>query len=224
MTTVNDGVDTGLDPGSVRALREILDDPALPVATTATGPGPRVAALREALDHLGTVGALAVTSAESGARLLGTLADLDPELSEIVRQHVELTAALRAAAPGRARNTVLGNTFRGDLLTSAVRVRRWSWTDGAPPNPTASLGRADGEFTVEHYPGLYDYLLAWEPATGALIAVPTYRDRVSWTPESPNTWVVRLAHTTFHLDDLIPFDRHPREQLGEREPTPPEGH
>ncbi|MBH0779564.1 hypothetical protein [Nocardia bovistercoris] len=222
MTVVNEGVDAGLDPESVRALREILEEPALPVATTASGPGPRVAALREALDHLGTVGALAVTSAEAGARLLRALADLDAELTEIVRGHVELTAVLRTAEPGRARNTVLGNTFRGDLLTAAVEVRRWSWTDGTPPSPHASLGRADGELTVGHYPGLYDYILAWEPGTGALIAVPTYRDRISWAPDGPNTWVVRLAHTTFHQDDLIPIDRRPQALGGE--PAPPEGH
>ncbi|MET8650141.1 hypothetical protein [Nocardia aurea] len=217
-----------IDRDSVDALREILDDPAIPVATTAVGPGARIGAVREAVDHLTTVGALAVAahSVAAGERLLSTLADIDAGLADTVRWHIALSGVLAGLEPGRARNTLLGNIGRGDVLTWAHTVRGWSWSEGAPPRGDATIGHADGELEIDHYPGLYDYLLVWEPTGGSLVAVPTYRDRISWeqtVPASgrPATWVVRLARTTFHVDDLIPLDRHPRELTSWREPIHP---
>ncbi|GAA0997740.1 hypothetical protein GCM10009555_095780 [Acrocarpospora macrocephala] len=216
MTGIPDVASTvALDEKSVVALREILDDPSLAVGTTPDGP--QIARLREALDHLVTVraGAAAIGSPEAGRQLLASLAALDAELADVLRWHVTAVEVLSALEPGRARNAVLGDIGRGDLVTFAADVRAWSWGDGAAPSPEQPLRRARGEVGVDHFPGLYNTVLAWKPSIGGLIAIPTHRQGVSWKPadgdvEAGHAWVVTLAGVTFHADDLIRLDRDPR--------------
>ncbi|WP_214105778.1 hypothetical protein [Acrocarpospora catenulata] len=219
MTGIPDVASTAaLDEKSVAALREILDDPSLPVGTTAEGPdGIRIARLREALDHLVTLraGAVAGGSPGAGSRLLTSLEALDSELAAVLREHVTAVEFLPTLEPGRARNAVLGDIGRGDLVTFASGVRAWSWGDGAAPGPEQPLRRAHGEIEVGHFPGFYTTVLAWDPDIGGLIAIPTHRQGVSWQPaaddaETSHAWVVTLAAVTFHADDLIPLDRDPR--------------
>ncbi|GAA1011598.1 hypothetical protein Aple_012300 [Acrocarpospora pleiomorpha] len=195
-----------LDEKTVVALREILDDPSLPVRTT---DGPQIARLREALDHLVAVraGATAIRSPEAGRQLLTSLAALDAELADVLRWHVTAVELLSALEPGRARNAVLGDIGRGDLVTFASAVRAWSW--GAAPSLEQPLQRADGEIAVDHFPGFYNTVLAWAPGIGGLIAIPTHRQGVSWAPAG-DVWVITLAGVTFHADDLILLDRDPR--------------
>lgn len=206
----------GLDEDAVVALREILEEPSLAVTTTVEGPdGPRLARLREALDHLVTIraGAATIRSPEAGRRLLTSLDALDPGLAEVLRRHVTAVDLLLTLAPGRARNAVLGDVGRGDLVTLASGVRTWAWSGGAAPGPAQPLRTAHGEIETADAPGLYDTVLAHSPGIGGLIAIPTHRRGVSWRHADDDaaspTWVVTLAGATFHTDDLIPLDRGP---------------
>lgn len=214
MTGIPD-VASVLDEKSAVALREILDDPSLPVRATAEGPaGPRIARLREALDHLVTVraGAAAVGSPAAGSRLLASLEAIDTELADVLRRHVTAAPLLSAIRPGRARNAVLGDIGRGDLVTFATDVRAWNWRDYLAPSPESPLRRAHGEIEADHYPGFYNTVLAWDARIGGLIAIPTHRQGVTWKPAGDDAeagWVVTLASVTFHTDELVPLDRDP---------------
>ncbi|MFF0818432.1 hypothetical protein ACFYVR_25285 [Rhodococcus sp. NPDC003318] len=214
-----------LDTDTVVALREILNHPALPVGTTlADGGGPRVAVLREALDHLTTlrVTAIAARSTADGDRLLVALAGIDAGLADTLRWHVALAPVIAEASPGRARNGLLGDIGRGEVITWSDAVRSWTWEQGHVPVPDLPLGRVTGEVEVDDHPSLYDAVLVWEPTARALVVVPTHRDRVTWTPVGPadangrTRWVLALDRVTFHADDLVPLDA--REQPGWREP------
>ncbi|WP_072803615.1 hypothetical protein [Rhodococcoides yunnanense] len=207
-----------LDPDSALVLSEILAEPALPVGTAAAGPGgARGAALREAVDHLTSVRTSDVrgrTEDETDA-FLRDLAAIDPELADVLRWHVALIAVLEAHGPSRARNAVLGDIARGDVLTLATDVRRWQWREGRAPGEANPIAAVDGEVSVDEYPGLYDYILV--SVDGTLVALPTHRDRVEWEPQG-GAWSVRLDRVTVHRDELIDLGHHPREAAGWREP------
>jgi hypothetical protein len=209
--TTGAGAGVVLDEETLVALREILDDPSLPVASTSAGPdGPRTARLREALDHLVMVraGAWAVRSPEAGQQLLATLAALDAELTGVLRYHVTAVEFLSALPPSRVRNAVLGDVGRGDLITLASSVREWNWHDGKPPAAERPLQRADGLVKTIESPVLYDTVLAWDEGTGGLVAIPTLRDGVGWAPlEEGQGWAIIVAGATFQADELIPLDR-----------------
>src|SRR5690606_39063532 len=211
---------TILDDDTVTTVREILDDPALPVDTAATGPGGvRAAALREAVDHLVSVRALAGAGRDrhTGARLRAELAALDAELAAALTAHIGLTGVFAALPASRARNAVLGDIGRGAVLTVATEVRSAHWRDGRAPDRAGTLAALDAEFVVEDFPGLYDHIVVPLPATaappepGALLILPTHRDRVGWQPLDPAAagagarWLVRLKRVTVHLDELVPF-------------------
>ncbi|MGW4367210.1 hypothetical protein ACWEKT_16335 [Nocardia takedensis] len=202
-----------IDADTLVALREILDDPSLPVGTTAEGPeGVRVARLREALDHLVTVraGAAVLGDPDAGAHLVHALEALDVELAAVLERHVTAVRALSALEPGRARNAVLGDVGRGDLIAFA-EVRAWRWDGDHAPDAAHPLRQAHGALVVEDYPGLYDTVLAWHSDTGGLVAVSTHRQGLAWTPvDGGADWALALDAVTFHADDLIPLDRDPR--------------
>ena len=208
---------TALDEDSIVALREILDDPSLPVGTTVEGPdGQRISRLREALDHLVTVraGADVLESPEAGAHLVRALTVLDTDLADVLDRHVGAVRALSGVDAGRARNAVLGDVGRGDLIAFASTVRHWDW-DEAAPDSVQPLRRAHGEIVVDDFPGLYDTVLAWHPGIGGLVAISTHRQGLSWEPAdgaagSAHAWVLTLDAVTFHADDLIPLDHDPR--------------
>jgi hypothetical protein len=208
--TTEAGPDAVLDEASLVALREILDDSSLPVATTVAGPGGlRTARLREALDHLVMVraGAWAVRSPEAGQQLLATLAALDAELTGVLRHHVTAVEFLSALPPSQVRNAVLGDVGRGDLITLASSVPEWNWHDGRPPGAGQPLQRADGLVETTESPVLYDTVLAWDEGTGGLVAIPTLRDGVSWAPLGEGRgWAITVAGATFQADELIPLD------------------
>lgn len=207
-----------LDPDSAIVLNEILAEPALPVGTAAAGPGgERGAALREAIDHLTSVRTADVRgrSAEDTDTLLRDLAAIDSELADVFRWHIALVAVLETGEPSRARNALLGDIARGDVLTLATDVRRWQWRDGEAPSEQRPIRTVDGVVIVDEFPGLYDYILV--STNGTLVALPTNRDRVSWDPAGPE-WVVKLDRVTFHRDELIELGSHPRDAEGWREP------
>lgn len=231
MVVPND-VRTGgvLDADSSAALREILSDPALPVAAVAAGSGGvRAAILREAVDHLTSVRALAVagSSAEDSDRLLADLAEIDVELAAVFGWHRALVGVLAAQEPSRARNAVLGDVSRGDVLTLATSVRSWAWLDERAPSEDDPIRTVEGEIEVDEFPGLYDHVLIFEPVSSALVVLPTHRDRISWEPvestadsesAKKQSWVIRLSRVTFHLDETIALEGHPRGLEGWREP------
>lgn len=182
---------------TVDALREILLDPSVPVGDTSR----RIAALREAHDYL-----VSRRVAADIDNLAAHLAEVDQALVDTLRWHSRLVPVLGALPPSRARNAVLGDVHRGDLLTWADTVRSWVWRDGTPPNP---LGRVDAEFEVDEFPGLYDAILLWDSAVSAIVVLPTHRERVSWE-QTADRWTVRLDGATLHADELIPLDTDPR--------------
>ncbi|MGU3502118.1 sulfurtransferase [Mycobacterium sp. C31M] len=209
---------TLIDADAATALREIFADPSLPVRTVLAGPsGERINALREAHDFVSThnLAAPAVRSPEYTAALLGAFSDISPELASTLRRHAELVPLLDDLAPSRARNALLGDVYRGGLLTWATSVSSWSWYGGQVPSEAAPLQRAEAEFEVDEHPALYDAILLWEPDTSAVIIVPTYRERVTWAPSTAESadggrrWTVTLSHATFHHDDLIPLTEAP---------------
>jgi hypothetical protein len=204
-------VAAALDDESVVALREILDDPSVPVGTVAASPdGLRIARLREALDYLVTVraGATVIGSPEAAEPLLAALAAVDSELADVLRWHVTAVELVAAAEPGRARNAVLGDVGRGDLITMASSVPAWTWADGQIPTPERPLQRASGTIVTGDFPGFYDTLLAWDQDGGQLVAIQTNRDGLSWAPGDAaggQAWVVTLAGAKVHVDELIPL-------------------
>jgi hypothetical protein len=210
-----------LDADSAVVLAEILSEPALPVGTTIDGSeGARGAALREAVDHLTTVRTADVRgrSNDEVDALLDDLAAIDAELADAFRWHVALVAVLDAQQPSRGRNALLGDVARGEVLTLSTDVRRWNWRDGRAPDSNDPIRTADAEILVDEFPGLYDYVLAY--ADGVLVAVPTHRNRVTWSPEErePGSWTVHLDRVTFHRDDTVVIDVHPRASAAWREP------
>ncbi|MFC8528859.1 hypothetical protein [Nocardia sp. NPDC057227] len=202
-----------LDTDTVTAVREILDEPALPVDTTVTGPGgARAAALREVIDHLVTVRALAAAarSAADGERLLAELRSLGTELAEILAPHVALAGVLGGLPAGRAADAVVGDVGRGAVLTGVRAVRGWEWQDDHVPDAVRPLGAVDAELVLPDFPGLFDHVVV--PVSGALVVVPTHRDRITWEPVEPGAggsrteWLVRLYRVTVHVDEIVPFD------------------
>ena len=195
------------------ALREIFADPSLPVGFVLAGPGgERHNALREAHDFVTThrLAAAAIWSTDAAAALLAALGDVSPELAATLRWHAALGPVLTGLEASKARNALLGDVYRGGLLTWATAVRSWTWYGGAVPSASAPLQRAEAEFDVDEHPALYDTILLWEPGTSALIAVPTYREHLSWAPaRTGRGWTVTVAHATFHRDDLIPLEQQP---------------
>jgi hypothetical protein len=207
-----------LDEESIVALREILDDPSRPAGTMAAGrDGVRLARLREALDQLVMVraGAGVIRWPEAGEQLLASLAALDSELAGVLREHVAAVEFLSALEPGPARNAVLGDVARGDLIAFASSVRDWSWGDGRTPSPVRPLQTARGVVEIDEFPAFYDTLLARDERIGGMIAIPTVLQGVSWAPLDPDIatgkpWVVTVAGSAFHADDLILLDCDPR--------------
>ncbi|WP_261553625.1 hypothetical protein [Frankia tisae] len=216
-----------LDEQAAQALRGILDDPALPVGSTAAGPdGPRIAALREAHDFVSSQ-KLAVTAAwspEAAGALVDSLARIDPTLAATLRWHATLAPFLSALPASRPRNALLGNIRRGELFTWATAVGAWTWRDGSAPDAERPLGRADGEIESDEFPGLYDTVLLWEPSASALVALPTHRARLSWEPVEPPTadagrrWKITLTRVTIHADELVRLETDPRTSPAWREP------
>ncbi|WP_040800052.1 hypothetical protein [Nocardia higoensis] len=206
---------TILDDDTVAAVREILDDPALPVDTAATGAGGvRAAALREAIDHLVSVRALATAGRDprTGSRLLAELAALGDDLAAALAPHVTLTGVFAGLPAGRSRNAVLGDIGRGAVLTAATDVRSRQWRDGRAPDARQTLAAFDAELVVEDFPGLFDHIVVPLPDPAALLVLPTHRDRIGWQPLDPaaagtrTRWLVRLKRVTVHIDELVPFD------------------
>ncbi|WP_432842447.1 hypothetical protein [Dactylosporangium sp. CA-092794] len=198
-------------------LRDMLADPALPVGATDR----RLAALHEAHDHIVSrrLAAGAAASLEAAAGLVARLAAIDPALAATLRWHATLAPVLAALPASRARNAVLGDVRRGDLLTWATSVRSWTWQDGWPPADSAPIGAADGELTLDESPALYDAVLAWDPASGVLVVVPPQRNGVSWEPAGAG-WTVRLTRVTFHADEVIRVATDPRRHPAWRDPAP----
>jgi hypothetical protein len=129
-----------------------------------------------------------------------------------LRWHTVLAPYLASLDPSRSRNALLGDVHRGELLSWASVVHRWTWASGAAPDSAALIGRADGELETDDFPGLYDTILVWAPASSALIVVPTHRAGISWRPATDaRRWVVELSGTTFHADEVIPLDGDPRQ-------------
>lgn len=219
-TSVRD-TPTGWDAEATTALREILTDPALPVASTLTShpgvDGRRLAALREAHDYIigRKLGAAAARSDRAAVTLIDHLSSVDPSLAGALRWHSAVAAVLAALPPSRARNAVVGDVHRGDLITWAPSIRSWTWDAGRAPDVEAPFGWADAELEVGEYPGLYDAIVLWESNSGVLVIVPTHRERVSWAPadppDRPGAWVVRLARASVHADEVIPLESDPRD-------------
>lgn len=208
---------TVLDDDATEALRDILADPSSPVATTLTAhpgvDGTRIAALREAHDYL--IGRrLAAAAADDGAALIDNLADVDPALAATLRWHSVVVPLLVSLPGSRARNAVLGDVYRGELLTWASSVRSWSWRTGNPPDQANPVGKVDAEIEVDHHPGLYDAILLWECQSRVLVVVPTHRERQRWEPVEYAgdriRWTVTLDRVSVHADELIPLDTDPR--------------
>jgi peptide/nickel transport system substrate-binding protein len=202
---------TLLDDATADTLRAILAAPALPVGTTAAGPGgERIAVLREALDYVGS--RRLVADETRPAESLAALAGVDAGLAGALAWHAPLTALLASLPAEPARNAVLGGVRRGGLLTWATSVRSWQWEGGQWPTRTEPIRRASAEFEIDEFPGLYDTVLAWEPGAGALIAIPTHRDRLAWAQadtETGRAWTVRLTKAVFHEQELIPLEYFP---------------
>ncbi|MFF2083869.1 hypothetical protein ACFVVM_08825 [Nocardia sp. NPDC058176] len=203
-----------LDSDTVEALREILDDPALPVGTTAAlAGGDRASKLREAHDFLSThrIAATAARSRAAAVDLLAALGEVDPALAASLRGHTVLAPVLTGLPPTRARNALLGNIHRGELITWVPAVESWTWFDAVVPADDAPIGRVDAVFETGELPSLYNHLVLWEPVAAALVVVPTHRDRIDWEAVGPDgsRWRVRLSRAVFHVNDLIPLDTDP---------------
>jgi hypothetical protein len=205
---------TAFDDDAADALREILADPSLPVGTTLSGnpkssnpdaDGRRIAALREAHDYLVSrrIAATALESDSAAATLIAELKRIDPALAATVRWHAVLVPVIASLPASRARNAVLGDVSRGELLTWAPTTRSWAWTGGQP------VAKVEADIEVDEFPGLYDAVLTWQPEVG-LVVIPTHRDRVSWEPADSGLWSVRLAHATLHIDEVIALETDPR--------------
>lgn len=211
---------TGLDDDAASALRDILADPALPVASSLSNypgvDGRRIAALREAHDYLTSrrIAAVALQSNDAAATLTANLRQIDPALAKSVGWHAVIVPVLSALPSSRVRNAVIGDVARGDLLTWAPTVRSWDWAAGAAPGVDHPIGKVDAVLEVDDYPGLYDAIALWQPGTGVVV-VPTHRERVSWEPIGPHSadtrWLVRLARATVHADEVIPLESDPHE-------------
>jgi hypothetical protein len=207
-----------LDASAAEALREILAAP--PFGTTPADPDSgHLAALREALDYVGSrrLAADEVRPFDN----LEALGQVDAALASVLNWHAALITLLVRLPPGHARNAALGDIRRGGLVTWATSVPSWRWEDDRFPTPSEPIRRADAELDVDEFPGLYDAILAWEPAARALIAIPTHRARVTWEPATNRPpagrgWTVRLIGAMCHLRELIPLDREPSEFLTER--------
>jgi hypothetical protein len=205
---------TAFDDDAADALREILTDPSLPVGTTLsanalsanseTG-GRRIAALREAHDYLVSrrIAAAALESGSAATALVADLHRIDPALAATVRWHAVLVPVIASLPVSRARNAVLGDVSRGELLTWAPTTRSWAWTGGQP------VAKVDADIEADEFPGLYDAVVTWQPDVG-LVVIPTYRERVSWEPADSGTWTVRLAHAGVHIDEVIALETDPR--------------
>lgn len=201
-------------------LREILADPALPVGTlladTAGHPGVdgrRLTALREAHDHIISRRLAGAAHTASAATSLRTELELvDPALATTLYWHTVLIPGLAALPPSRARNAVLGDVARGELLTWAVDVPRWTWQSGTAPTAQAPSGRVDGHLVVDDFPGLYDAIMLWHSVSRSIIVIPTHRSGLTWEPQvaDPVTragrWSVRLDRVSVHADELIALD------------------
>ena len=199
----------GLDEAAADALREILTDPALPVASTlsthADADGRRIAALREAHDYLVSrrIAAVALESASAASALIAELRQVDHVLAATLRWHAVLVPVITSLPGSRAGNAVLGDVSRGELLTWAAATRSWVWTGGQP------VAKVNAEIEVDEFPGLYDAVVTWQPGVG-LVVIPTHRERVSWEPADSGNWLVRLAHATVHIDETIALETDPR--------------
>jgi hypothetical protein len=207
-----------LDERAVEALRGILDDPALPVSTVASGPdGARIGALREAHDFVSSqkLAAGAAHSPEAATALLDSLARADPALAATLRWHAAVAPFLSSLPASRARNALLGDIRRGELLTWATAVNAWAWRDGQVPDPAHPLSQADGQIETDEFPGLYDTVVLWAPSPSALVAVPTHRARLSWelvpplTADAGRRWKLTLARVTIHVDEVIGVEADP---------------
>jgi hypothetical protein len=205
---------TALDDAAADALREILTDPSLPVGNTLSSnplssnpdaDGRRIAALREAHDYLVSrrIAATALESGSAAATLVSELRAVDPALAATVRWHAVLVPVIASLPASRARNAVLGDVSRGELLTWAPITRSWTWPGGQ------SVAKVDADIEVDEFPGLYDAVVSWQPDVG-LVVIPTYRERVSWEPADSGTWTVRLAHAGVHIDEVIALETDPR--------------
>ncbi|OXR46916.1 hypothetical protein B7C42_00030 [Nocardia cerradoensis] len=221
-----------IDPDTLDALHEILADPSTPFGVAPGAPYDRqLTALREAHDYISSrrVAAAAIASPQAARAVLDGLGEADPQLARTLRRHVVLAPILAELPAGRERDAVLGDIDRGDLVTWTVQVNSWTWHEGAGPSGERPIARADAELIVDHFPGLYDAILLWEPTTAAVIAVPTHRAGVSWVAAEANSidrWVVRLDRTTFHTHELIRIGSDQRALLdrltGSTSPAPAE--
>lgn len=204
-----------LDASAAEALREILAAPSF--GTTSADPdGGHLAALREALDYVGSR-RLAADEARPSDNL-EALARVDTALASALNWHAGLITLLVRLPPGRARNATLGDIRRGGLVTWATSVFSWRWEDDRFPAPSEPIRRADAELEVDQFPGLYDAILSWEPTARSLIAVPTHRAGLTWAPATARppagrSWTVRLIGAMCHLHELIPLDQDPSEFL-----------
>lgn len=203
-----------LDSDTVEALREILRDPALPVGTTAAlAGGDRVSRLREAHDFLSThrIAATAARSRAAAVDLFAALGEVDPTLAASLHGHTVLAPVLTELPPSRARNALLGNIHRGELITWVPTVESWTWFDAVVPADDTPIARVDAVFETDELPSLHHHLVLWEPVAAALVVVPTHRERIDWEPVGPDgdRWRVRLSRTTFHVHDLIFLDADP---------------
>lgn len=103
---------TLLDDAAAETIHAILASPALPVGTTAAGPdGERIAALREALDYVGSRWLVADETRQ--AESLAALATVDSGVADALRWHASLTVLPASLPAGRARNAALGGIRRG---------------------------------------------------------------------------------------------------------------
>lgn len=212
---------SAVDADAAAALQDILSDPSVPVGSALAGvpetDGTRIAALREAHDYLVSRRIAADTrSVHAATSFIAELARVDPALAVTLRWHSVVVPVVAALPVSRARNALLGDVSRGDLLTWAPTVRSWAWAGGVNPGAAQPIGRVQGEFEVDDYPGLYDSILVWDNTSKAIVVIPTHRERLSWTPgelhpgSGARRWVVRLDNSTVHADDLLPSDTDPR--------------
>jgi hypothetical protein len=205
---------TAIDDDAADALREILTDPSLPVGTTLSSnpksPNPktdgrRIAALREAHDYLVSrrIAAIALESDSAAVTLIADLGRINPALAATMRWHAVLVPVIASLPASRARNAVLGDVSRGELLTWAPVTRSWAWTGSRP------VAKVDAEIETDEFPGLYDAVVTWQPDVG-LVIIPTHRNRVSWEPADSGNWSIRLVHAGVHTDEVIVLETDPR--------------
>jgi hypothetical protein len=147
-------------------------------------------------------------TAEAAGAMLATLASIDSGLAATVQWHATVVPLLASLPNSVARNAVLGNVQRGEILTWAPSVRHWEWLERTAPTPSIPLTYATAEFEVGEYPGLYDEILVWDAASAAIVVVPTHRKGLQWERQSsvPVCWKVRLESAAFHVDEIIYTD------------------